>query len=450
MRNLDYTFKTNINSHDREKGDSFFHKDNLFIVVEGLGGDYRGETAREHAFRIIPEAFFRHLSENRSPADAIIFALEEANRDIVEESVRLGEKMAASVSVVFIQDRIMYFSHLGDSRIYSFQGGELNQLTRDHTLKEEDPFAEKKFDDPRALRALTQGLGIHEKPSISVKKYPLHEKGLILMTTEGLTEKISNREIYRLSRKIKNPGKLANSFIDLSRRKGGNGNITIAIVKFGGLSRGLRNVILTYSAFFLIIAIIGGYILEYGRRGSDGEKRETLKTAQENTPPVEEKKVVKRAEVPQPVKKRDKKQATSPIKEETMDRSGIKKITEEPGPKLFDKIYALIGDWKSAWEKTAGKNGDLESYISFYSRDFHENRLDREGWKLDKARKGGRKDWIRIDISDIKITGPTDDNQIEVRFSQDYRSSNFSVKSEKLLLLRKEGEDWKIVSERSY
>ena len=99
MRNLDYTFKTNINSHDREKGGSFFHRNNLFIVAEGLGGDSPGETAREQAFRIIPEAFFSHLSENKSPADAIIYALEEANKGIMEESLRLDEKMAASVSV---------------------------------------------------------------------------------------------------------------------------------------------------------------------------------------------------------------------------------------------------------------------------------------------------------------------------------------------------------------
>ena len=97
MRNLDYIFNTDIKNHDREKRDSFFQRNNLFIVAEGLGGDHRGEIAREYAFRIIPEAFFRHLSENMSPADAIIYALERANEEIREEGVRLGEKIAASL-----------------------------------------------------------------------------------------------------------------------------------------------------------------------------------------------------------------------------------------------------------------------------------------------------------------------------------------------------------------
>ena len=152
MKSLEIAFKTDIGSQDREGGQSYLQKENLFIVVEGVGGEYLSEIAREHACRIIPESFFRNLSEKKSPGNALIDALEDANKGIIAERRKLGEKMAASVSVVYIKDKIMYFTHLGDSRIYSFHEGELNQLTRDHTVMEEDPFAEKRFSDPQCHR----------------------------------------------------------------------------------------------------------------------------------------------------------------------------------------------------------------------------------------------------------------------------------------------------------
>ena len=61
-----------------------------------------------------------------------------------------------------------------------------------------------------------------------------------------------------------------------------------------------------------------------------------------------------------------------------------------------------------------------------------------------------KKPWIRIGMSDIKINGPTEDNRVEVRFKQDYKSSNFSANSDKLLVLENYGTGWKIVNERGY
>ncbi|MBW1913256.1 MAG: hypothetical protein JRI43_08945 [Deltaproteobacteria bacterium] len=52
-------------------------------------------------------------------------------------------------------------------------------------------------------------------------------------------------------------------------------------------------------------------------------------------------------------------------------------------------------------------------------------------------------------MSDIKISGPKEDDLVEIRFSQRYNSPIFSVRSEKRLILRKEGMGWKIISERS-
>ena len=221
MKNIDYSFITHSSNQSPEKDRAFIHYNNLFVVIDGVGRDYLKTKAANLAYSTIMETFFRILDENNSPGDAIFSSIKQANRFIFEERIKINEKMAASICILYIEGRIMYFSHLGDARIYSFQDNELNQLTRDHTLREEDPFAEKRYDDPRALQALIKGLGIHEEPDIYIKKYPLEKKGLIILTTERLTERVSNRDFQWLSKKIYNPKKLGKSIVELYSRKGG-------------------------------------------------------------------------------------------------------------------------------------------------------------------------------------------------------------------------------------
>ena len=130
MDGLRIAFKTYMGSQEGKEGAPFLYGDNLFIVAEGVGGEHLREIIEERVCQIIYESFFRHLSEVHSPYDALIYALEKANKGILDERKKFGMKMAASASVVYIKDKIMYFTHLGDSRIYCLHGDELNQLTR--------------------------------------------------------------------------------------------------------------------------------------------------------------------------------------------------------------------------------------------------------------------------------------------------------------------------------
>jgi protein phosphatase len=425
MDTLQIAFKTHKGSREGKDYDSFLCRHNLFIVAEGVGGEHCGDLAKERAFQIIYESFFRHLSKVQSPGDALIYALEKANEDILSEREKLGENTAASVSVVYVKDRIMHFSHLGDSRIYSLHGGELNQLTRDHTLEEEEPFAEARFRNPRTIRALTEGLGIHERPTVNVKKYPLHKKELIIMTTGGLTTRVSNREILKLSSNTKNPERLCNRLIDLARRKGSNGNMTVGTMRLGKLSKELNHVIILYSLFFLLIlSAMGGYALKYREQGPQGDQ------------PIGQPKDIQ------------------PVKESSRLHGDNTPLQVSPGQQAkgerYDNIYSFISSWKAAWENTAGENSDIEHYISFYSENFLSRGFDKYGWGHDKAEEGRRSHWIRINISDITISQPTADNQVEVKFLQNYRVSNLSDTSHKVLTLIKEGKEWKITDEESY
>ena len=140
-----------------------------------------------------------------------------------------------------------------------------------------------------------------------------------------------------------------------------------------------------------------------------------------------------------------------PSEKEVGNRQIVKKVPEQPAePKLDDEIYAFIDSWKMAWNNSAGEKGDIETFMSFYSDDFVSKGLDKNGWRRDKATKNRKKRWIRLELNDIKISEPMAANRIEVRFLQEYKSSNFSGKSNKMLVLSKEKTGWKIIREESY
>ncbi len=471
MKNLEYAFKSYIGSQDRETSESFVHADNLFMVVDGFGIDSLADIVKEETCRIVPRAFFSHLSENKSPSDALIYAVEEANKKIMEERHKLGEKVAASISLIYFYKRIMYFTHLGDSRIYSFQAGELNQLTRDHTVREEDPLAEKKFADPRALNALTHGLGIHEKPAVMVKKYPVDKRCLIIMTTTGLTERVSNRDIAWLSKKHKRPEKILRGLIDLDKRKGGNANLTAGIIKCGGLTKMMRKTLMIYALFFIIIASAGAYAFKHISGSPEAQRPEMakppiqIKTQSPVKRPAEDKVLqeTKKVVVVQPIipeKEQDKtrqaadqmaSQAEPAVKQATAEKAAADIAPAVGiGPELLKTADNLVMEWKTAWEKTAGRNGDIDRYMSFYSDKFESEGFNKNTWRIDKETKNKRKAWISIRISNMKITGPNRANRIEASFKMNYRSSTFNGSSSKVLELVKEGNTLKIIGERTY
>jgi len=437
MEGLQISFKTDMNREEGRDAESFLYGDKLFIVADGLCSEDIREVVAKWSCQLVYDSFFRYLSEGQSPSMALTSALYEANKVILDERKKTGREMAASVGVVYIKENIMYFTHLGDSRIYCLHAKELNQLTRDHTLLEEKPFVKAIYRDPALMYAITEGLGIHEKPSIKVKKYPLRRKDLIILTTEGLTKRISNKEILRLSLKIKNTKTLCKSLIDLSERKGGKGNITVGIIRFGKRPLMLRNLKITYSVFLLLLLLAaGGFSLKYIRMESHHGQVEESQPVQENSSLQVE------TDSYNPVNR----------SKETVDRleKPIQGMAEKKSDAaLNDKIQALMKAWKIAWENTAGEKGEMEGYMSFYSDDFATKELDKKGWRGDKEEKGRAKSWIRLELIDLDISKTTE-NRLEVRFLQDYKSSNFSEKSQKKLILIKKDSEWKILSEETY
>ena len=105
-------------------------------------------------------------------------------------------------------------------------------------------------------------------------------------------------------------------------------------------------------------------------------------------------------------------------------------------------ITTMLESWKNSWE-----NSELDSYLNFYSDSFNTLGKNKKQWlQLKSNLSSFRKGKINIEISDPKILSFED--QIFVSFLQRYKSPEKDDFGRKFLYLKKENNEYKIISEK--
>jgi len=110
----------------------------------------------------------------------------------------------------------------------------------------------------------------------------------------------------------------------------------------------------------------------------------------------------------------------------------------------LDDIHAVRGviyDWIKAWQSK-----DLGSYMSYYSPEFHSEKLDYQGWRRKKAILFKRPGLIFVEISNLLIF--IKEKEAKVSFVQEYTDARLSDIGQKSIRLRNSHGTWKIISEK--
>ena len=113
---------------------------NLFVVADGMGGQLAGEKASQMAVDIIPKEIARRLgpgeADDRQVQRAIRDAVASANQEILGLSVVQTEfnNMGTTVVLTLFRGDRVFVAGIGDSRVYRVRDGQIEQLTKDHSL----------------------------------------------------------------------------------------------------------------------------------------------------------------------------------------------------------------------------------------------------------------------------------------------------------------------------
>ena len=110
----------------------FSAEDGVFVLADGLGGHRCGEVASALAV----DALCGGLAGPEAPDEEGLLALfRSANEEILRRQTQPGqEEMRTTAVALKIAGETAVWAHIGDSRLYRFRGGELAEVTKDHSV----------------------------------------------------------------------------------------------------------------------------------------------------------------------------------------------------------------------------------------------------------------------------------------------------------------------------
>jgi len=121
-------------------------------------------------------------------------------------------------------------------------------------------------------------------------------------------------------------------------------------------------------------------------------------------------------------------------------------VSDEDPPDLeepIDSVDVVVSQfliWLKAWEAQK-----INSYLSFYSKDFEDSKRPRKSWEAQRRKAFNSSSGVSIEVSDIQILRA--DDAVEMSFIQSYKSDRISDIGKKILIWKNEGDRWKIVKE---
>lgn len=216
----------------------------LYIVADGMGGHAGGEIASQLCIErvrtyIQNDQIFTSNMQPHHPdqrilvtlAKSINFASAKIYERALEEPSLKG--MGITATVLKVIDGFAYFAHVGDSRLYLIRQGLIYQMTYDHSLVSEQVRAGLLTREEAELHHLrnviTRSVGYQEEEDVDANSFLLEDGDLILMCSDGLYGKISDREIAELTKDLEN--RAVRTLIGLANERGGDDNITVIILK---------------------------------------------------------------------------------------------------------------------------------------------------------------------------------------------------------------------------
>lgn len=211
-------------------------KFSLYIVCDGMGGHNAGEVASEFAVSVIK----KFVEENIDiyGEETLKKAIEEANRKIcnyANKSEILSGMGTTVVSALVYNDKVI-IANVGDSVCFGINEKNLNKLTKDHSLVQQlvdaGSISEVQARNHPNKNIITRALGTDDNVDVDIFEFEKGEYQKYLLCTDGLTNEISENDIFKIVKEEDEYKNTCDRLIDIAKENGGRDNITVIL--FGG------------------------------------------------------------------------------------------------------------------------------------------------------------------------------------------------------------------------
>ena len=218
--------------------EEFKRKGRLAIVADGMGGYEGGQEASRLAVETIEEVYANGAEGD--PQSWLLAGFQSAHQRIqAEASLRpMLEGMGTTCTAVALLDHLLYFAHLGDSRLYLLRGESITRLTRDHSyvsrLVENGLIRADEAESHPQRHILTAALGAGMTITPDSPEHPieLQDGDALVLCTDGFWGLLKEAEIVQAVAE-REAGDACKYLVETAKERGGPDNITVQLVRIG-------------------------------------------------------------------------------------------------------------------------------------------------------------------------------------------------------------------------
>ena len=218
----------------------------LAVLADGMGGYNAGEVASNMATSFIRTELGRWLREaSKQASDAEVrramdICVDNANRAIFNASnsnPQYAGMGTTLVVAVFRDDRVL-LGHVGDSRCYRMRAGKLQQVTRDHSLLQEQLDAGLITPEQAAFSSnknlVTRAVGVEDTVMLETHQHDVEPGDVFLLCSDGLSDMLDDAAIEQVLQTHESLETSGRALIAAANDAGGKDNISVILARASG------------------------------------------------------------------------------------------------------------------------------------------------------------------------------------------------------------------------
>lgn len=243
MIRLSHGACTHVGQVRRDNEDAFVAIEGLYVVADGMGGHSAGEVASALTVTTIKDAYTatvagrdeNGLTSPEQVAEAVALANTAVFIEALDDSAKSGMGTTLTGLVVTDPERHqVVVANVGDSRTYLWRGGELQQVTKDHshvqTLVDRGAISKAEARVHYQRNIVLRAIGIEAEVDVDLFPLTVEDGDRFVLCSDGLVDEADDDEIVNEIRLGADPQELAERLVQLANDNGGRDNVTVIVV----------------------------------------------------------------------------------------------------------------------------------------------------------------------------------------------------------------------------
>lgn len=207
---------------------------NLLVVADGMGGHKAGDFASKYTVKVLREELGKTALEK--PEEILKDVVLTANHKLIraaQSDVKL-EGMGTTLVAATVIGNTLYFSNVGDSRLYLIND-KIRQISKDHSLVEEMvrlggiKAEEAKYHPDKNI--ITRAMGVKEDVEADIYERRLKKGDIILMCTDGLSNMVEDEDMFDIVKSARDIVEAVLMLIEKANSNGGRDNIGVVMAE---------------------------------------------------------------------------------------------------------------------------------------------------------------------------------------------------------------------------